>query len=202
MAHIVLSQIAQSTTSSLISDYGQLFIHSPAFASVSNSSIMVTSPSCGPSGSTMPTKYTSDGEGIFPDIQWEPSKLDHLMEYLLVSEDPDAPLPEPVVHGIYYGIPPNELGITNDDLSPNHDAEYDNVVKGGFRYGKNYRDNIYLPPSPPPGTPHRYFFEVVALKEKLEMDSLSSKVSKEELAKAIVGKVAGWGAWMGVVERK
>ncbi|RJE27581.1 Phosphatidylethanolamine-binding protein [Aspergillus sclerotialis] len=202
MAHIVLSQIAQSTALSLANHYDQLFIHGPAFASASNSSIIVTSPCCGPSGSDMPAQYTADGEGLFPDIQWQPSSLDQLVEYLLVIEDPDAPLPEPVVHGIYYDIPSSEHGITNDDLLPNHDAKFDNVVQGGFRYGKNYRDNIYLAPSPPPGTPHRYFYEVVALKERLGLDSLGSRPSKEELAQAIVGKVAGWGAWMGVVERK
>lgn len=146
----------------------------------------------------MPPPYTGKG-GLFPDIQWEPSSLDHLMEYLVVVEDPDAPLPEPVVHGIYYSIPNREHGITNKDLRPESDGKYNNLLVGGFRYGKNYVDSIYLGPSPPPGDgPHKYFYQVVGLNERLGLDSLGSKPSKDELASAVEGKVNGWGVWIGL----
>lgn len=201
MAHIVLSELSQATSNLALSS-SQLFIHGPAFSHFSNASIAVTSPSCGPSGSTMAPKYTGDGAGLFPDIKWTPSSsLDHLVEYLLVAEDPDAPLPEPVVHGIYYDIPATEHGITNKDLRPDPNSDHDNLLVGGFRYGKNYRNNVYLAPKPPPGDAHRYFYEVVGLKRRLDLDSFSEKPSKDELAKAVVGKVAGWGAWYGMCER-
>lgn len=205
MAHIVLSQFAQASVSNVPLAQGfseELFIHGPAFAGVRNASIVVTSPSCGPSGSTLGPDYTAEGSGLFPDLHWEPSSLDRLMEYLLVIEDPDAPLPQPLVHAVYYGIDRETHGMTNDELRPKRDAEYDNVVVGGFRYGKNYGNNVYVVPNPPPGTPHRYFYEVVGLKERLDLDSLSPKPSRDEMASAIMGKVAGWGAWMGVVEKK
>lgn len=205
MAHIVASQLAQTSMSNValsLQGYDQLFIHSPAFANFANASIGVTSASCGKSGSTMGPQYTGE-RGLFPDIQWEASSLDHLMEYLLIAEDPDAPLPDPVVHGIYYSIPKREHGITNEDLRPESDAEYDNLLVGGFRYGKNYQNTIYLAPNPPPGDgPHKYFYQVVGLSERLDLDSLSSQSSKGELASAVEGKVAGWGAWIGVCERE
>lgn len=204
MAHIVLSQIAQASVNNVPLTqgyYDQLFIHGPAFADMRNASIVVTSPSCGPSGSNLGPEFTAEGDGRFPDLHWE-SSLDRLMEYLLVIEDPDAPLPQPLVHAIYYDIDPETNGITDDELHPKPNAKFDNVVEGGFRYGKNYGDNIYVVPNPPPGTPHRYFYEVIALKEKLDLDEMSDMPSIDEMASAIMGKVAGWGAWMGVVEKE
>lgn len=37
------------------------------------------------------------GEGRIPGLQWETVK--GVQEWLLVSEDPDAPLPTPICHG-------------------------------------------------------------------------------------------------------
>ena len=202
MAQIAASQLARASMSNValsIQAYDQLFVRGPAFENFPGASIAVSSASCGKSGSVMSPPYTGDGEGLFPDIQWHISSLDNLMEYLLVAEDPDAPLPEPVVHGIYYSIPKREQGITNNDLRPERETQYDNLLVGGFRYGKNYKNTIYLAPSPPPGDgPHRYFYQVVGLNKSLELDSLSSKPSKAEMASAVGGKVAGWGAWIGL----
>ena len=46
------------------------------------------------------------------------------------------------------------------------------------------------------------FFQVVALSEPLNKAMLSSKASREEFAEAIIGKVLGWGLWVGCCERK
>lgn len=50
--------------------------------------------------------------------------------------------------------------------------------------------------------PHRYFYQLVALKEAVDVEKLGGKVTKDGLGAAIVGKVAGWGQWIGVYERK
>jgi phosphatidylethanolamine-binding protein (PEBP) family uncharacterized protein len=207
MARIVGSQLAQVSLGNVapsFASYDQLFVNGPAFADFPNASIAVTSASCGPSGSVMDPQYTGEGKGLFPHIKWEePSSLDKLMQYLLIAEDPDAPAPEPVVHGLYYNINWRQHDIENKDLRPEGNEQYENLLVGGFLYGQNRRDTIYLPPSPPPGDgPHKYFYQVVGLSDNLDLDSFSSIPSRKELASAIEGKVAGWGAWVGVCERK
>lgn len=207
MAHIVVSQLAQAPLGNValpFQSYDQLFINGPGFSGFPNASIAVNSSVCGPSGSTLDRKYTGQGKGLFPDIEWEePSSLDELIQYLLVVEDPDAPTPEPVVHGLYYSIPRRQHGISNKDLLPEGNAQYDNLLVGGFLYGLNHRNTIYLPPNPPAGDgPHKYFYQVVGLSKELDLSSLSAMPSKKELAEAVAGTVTGWGVWIGVYEHK
>jgi hypothetical protein len=77
------------------------FYTRPALASFTEQTIAVTSPDCGPSGSKFTIDYTHDGDGKFPALQWSapPEVVTAVKEWLLVSEDPDAPLPTPIVHG-------------------------------------------------------------------------------------------------------
>lgn len=50
--------------------------------------------------------------------------------------------------------------------------------------------------------PHRYYYQLIALKEPLDLKSIGPIATKAELVKAIEGKVAGWGLWIGISERK
>ena len=142
---------------------------------------------------------SADGAGHFPSLGW-PAASPETKEFLLVSEDPDAPLPSPIIHGIYYGIPGSTTAVTNADFEA-RDGE--DRLKGGFRYGKNRRGNVYIPPRPLLGHgEHRYFFTLVALNQAIDTSKLSSLPTIEEIAKAIDGNVVGWGEWIGVYERK
>ncbi|KAH8203354.1 hypothetical protein TruAng_002449 [Truncatella angustata] len=78
-----------------------LFITNPAFKSCSKPTIAITSPDCGETNAQLGLDYTHDGAGKFPELSWQvPGDLkDEVQEWLLVSEDPDAPLPSPIVHG-------------------------------------------------------------------------------------------------------
>lgn len=77
------------------------------------------------------------------------------------------------------------------------------TLKGGFKYGKNRRGNIYIPCKPLLGHgAHRYFFTLVALREPIDNTKLSEVATIEEVAKAIEDKIVGWGEWIGVYERK
>ncbi len=77
------------------------FFARPALASFIEQSITVASPDCGASGSKLTVDYTQDGSGKFPALRWPapPEIADQVKEWLLVSEDPDAPLPTPIIHG-------------------------------------------------------------------------------------------------------
>ncbi|KAJ5864985.1 uncharacterized protein N7529_006901 [Penicillium soppii] len=150
----------------------------------------------GPSGTRLDVDHSADGVGRFPTLTWPISPT--IKEYLLISEDPDAPLPNPVIHGIYYGIPATMTGVTAEDFESDGDG-----LKGGFSYGQNRRGNVYIPPRPLLGHgPHRYFFTLVALSKPIEGAAFQGRPTIKEVLAEIEGKVVGWGEWVGVYKRK
>jgi hypothetical protein len=46
------------------------------------------------------------------------------------------------------------------------------------------------------------FFDIIALSEPLDETLVASKPTREQVAKAIDGKVIAWGRWTGQCERK
>lgn len=106
----------------------------------------------------IPERYTADGAGVSPPLQWHgvPSSAASL---LLIVEDADAPTPNPLVHAIVVGLDGGDGAIAEAAL-PSHDH-----VGAGLKVGRNslLRAN-WLPPDPPPGHGvHRYLFQVFAL---------------------------------------
>ncbi|KAJ6115938.1 hypothetical protein N7523_006355 [Penicillium sp. IBT 18751x] len=177
----------------------RLFTKGPAFALHPTATIALSCPDVGMSGSQLPKELSAEGAGHFPTLQW-PKASAETKQYLLISEDPDAPLPSPIIHGIYYGIPSSMIGVSHVDFEK---AEEPYTLKGGFKYGKNRRGSVYIPPRPLLGHgPHRYFFTLIALNEAVDASKLSEMPTAEEMATAINGKVLGWGEWYGVYERE
>ena len=182
----------------------KLFHKGPAFKDLTEPSLNVTSSECGPSNSTMLDKHGMDTGNQFPTISWEPPKTaTKVREHMLIVEDPDAPLPTPIAHGVYYAIPADTRSVDNSSLEP-IGKEGANDLKGGFKFGQNRRGTVYGGPRPVIGHgPHRYFYQVIALSEKVDQkDFAAAKPTREELATAIEGKVLAWGMWVGVFERK
>ena len=182
----------------------KLFHKGPAFKDLTEPSLEVTSPECGPSSSTMLDKHGMDTGNQFPTISWEsPKTAAKIQEYMLIVEDPDAPLPTPIAHGVYYAIPADTRSVDNSSLEPTG-KEGSNDLKGGFKFGQNRRGTVYGGPRPVIGHgPHRYFYQVIALSEKVDQKGFAAaKPTREELAQAIEGKVLAWGMWIGVFERK
>lgn len=180
----------------------QLFTKSPAFAAFPKPTIPLSSPDCGPSNSKLTKDYSMFGAGKMPELKWAtpPPEMD-VKEYLLISEDVDAPMGHPNVHGIYCGIPATTTELSAKDFEVEREEGVRKVLKSGFRVGKNRRNVVYIPCRPPLGHgPHRYFFELVALKEKLDEGVMSEVPTKEEVLKLVEGKVAGWGLWIGTYE--
>ena len=182
----------------------KLFIKGPAFVKLPKSTIEVTSPECGQSNSHLSVEHSADGQGRFPQLQWKaPKDAAEIKEYILIVEDPDAPLPNPIVHGIYHSIPADVNSVDGSSFEQKAHPSEERMLAGGFKYGQNRRGTVYIGPRPVLGHgPHRYFFQVVGLGEKLSQSKLSAAATKEELAREIEGKVVGWGSWIGVYERK
>ncbi|KAF7533477.1 hypothetical protein G7054_g7034 [Neopestalotiopsis clavispora] len=180
----------------------KLFITSPAFSSHPTPTITVTSPDCGDTNAQLGVEYTFDGAGKFPELSWRaPEEVEgSIKEWLLVSEDPDAPLPTPIAHGIYGGIPSAKTTIVASDFEIADESKA--LLRGGFHYGVTRRGTPYIAPRPLMNHgPHRYFFFVIGLSDTLDRQMLEAKATREQIAEAIQGKVVAWGQWVGSCER-
>ncbi|MCJ1313384.1 hypothetical protein MMC25_007062 [Agyrium rufum] len=171
--------------------------------------IEVTSPECGPSPSPMLKQHTPSGDNHFPHLTWTvPGEYIPLIKsFMLIVQDPDAPLPIAPVHGIFYDIPVDKREVVASDFEAVTNGSSDNnMLKGGFRYGKNLRGTIYGGPRPVCSHgPHRYAFMVIGLGEGVDTSGEKEAITRDRLEKEILvgeGKVVCWGLWWGTYENK
>jgi Raf kinase inhibitor-like YbhB/YbcL family protein len=143
-------------------------------------------------GETIPKNYTGQGADGSPPLSWEGAPVG-TKSFALICDDPDAP-GGTWTHWVLYGIPADtralQEGIPPQETLPN-----------GSRQGINSwtSNNLgYRGPMPPPGKPHRYFFELYALDTMLD---LKSGATKAELERAMQGHVLGRGELMGTYGR-
>ena len=61
------------------------------------------------SAQLIPVKYTADGDGISPPLEWR-GIPDSTSSVLVIVEDADSPTPHPLVHGIVV-MDPREVGM-------------------------------------------------------------------------------------------
>jgi Raf kinase inhibitor-like YbhB/YbcL family protein len=108
--------------------------------------------------STIPERYTCDGENISPPLSWTGLPPD-TKSLVLIVDDPDAPDPmapqRTWVHWVLYNIPVQSFGLPeNVTLSQ---------LPAGTREGLNdWQRTGYGGPCPPIGR-HRYFHKLYAL---------------------------------------
>ncbi|KAJ5731451.1 PEBP-like protein [Penicillium malachiteum] len=148
-------------------------------------SIILVTSSLGPSGSSISPEHTPLGDNTFPSLSWTlPLGLeDYVSSYMIIIEDPDAPLPQPVVN-----VAAVKLLIS----------------RGGFRYGTNWGQNIWSGPRPILAHgEHRYFFQVIALKADLVTRLGNKPLTKDWLLRELKPHdVLAWGEWIGTCERR
>jgi Raf kinase inhibitor-like YbhB/YbcL family protein len=121
--------------------------------------ITLTSPAFD-DGGEMPVSSAGKGVGanVSPPLAWR-GVPDDVAELVLIVEDPDAPLPKPVVHLALAGIPPEMTAFAEGDL--NEGGPYGN---GRGSFGRSG----YGGPRPVPGHgAHRYVFQLYALSRRL-----------------------------------
>jgi Raf kinase inhibitor-like YbhB/YbcL family protein len=106
----------------------------------------------------IPERYTADGDGDSPPLQWT-GVPEAAASVVVIVEDADAPTPQPLVHAIVVGLPAGD-GALPETALPSRDHE-----GAGLHVGRNsYLQAAWLPPDPPPGHGvHRYVFQVFAL---------------------------------------
>ena len=131
--------------------------------------------------STMPSKFTCEGQDINPELKIEgiPAGTKSLA---LIVDDPDAPM-KTWVHWVVYDIPPTEKI-----------AEKSIPGKQGIN---DFRRTAWGGPCPPSGT-HRYFFKIYALDKMLGLDE---GISKAALEKVMEGHMLGKAELVGLYKR-
>lgn len=141
----------------------------------------------------IPQRYTADGEGLSPPLEWHgvPAGAATLV---LVVEDADAPKADPLVHAIVVDIPPQDGSMNEGALaSPGHEGD-------GVHAGRNsYLRAGWIPPDPPRGHgQHRYAFQLFALREG---EPFSATPGRDEVLRAIAGRGIAGGMLIGTYER-
>jgi Raf kinase inhibitor-like YbhB/YbcL family protein len=137
-------------------------------------------------GHAIPAKYAADNGNVSPPLQWS-SAPGPAVEYVLIVEDPDAPMPHPFVHWIAFRIPAGASALPED---AGNTALVGQGVNGTGNTG-------YFGPKPPPGKPHRYFFQLFALGAPL---GARDGATREEIVNAMAGKVVGAGTLIGTYQ--
>lgn len=144
----------------------------------------------------LPQKYTADGPGVSPPLQWQgvPAVA---TEVVLIVEDADSPTPLPLVHAIAHRLIGSDAGdgalaegaLSESDGSPP-------LVAMGLNSLFQAR---WLPPDPPPGHGvHRYVFQVFALGPG---SPLPDSPGRDALRSAVVERGLASGCLIGTYER-
>lgn len=130
-------------------------------------------------GGTLPERFTCDGAGDVPALEWDGGPED-TVEYALVVTDPDAP-GDAFVHWVIAGIPPAETQVGEGRLP------------SGATIGSNSEgDEAWFPACPPVGdAPHTYRFTVYALDEQTQLEQ---GFAAAELQQQAEGSVVGAGS--------
>lgn len=141
----------------------------------------------------IPPRFTADGEGSSPPLQWTgvPAST---RSVVLIVEDADAPTPQPLVHAIVVGLPGEDGSLPEDALDRATEAE------PPLRLGRNsYLQAGWLPPDPPPGHGvHRYAFQVFALADAPEW---SGTPGRDAVMQALARDAIASGCLIGTYER-
>jgi Raf kinase inhibitor-like YbhB/YbcL family protein len=154
--------------------------------------LSVSSPTF-PFNGALPTRYTADGSGVSPPLEWDAVPPGAGSIAILV-EDADSPTPHPLVHAIVVDIDP-EIRTLEEGALASHKHE-----GAGLETGPNsYLQRAWLPPDPPPGHgEHRYVFQVFAL---MPGPNFATPPGRRELLDVILNRALAVGCLIGTYER-
>jgi Raf kinase inhibitor-like YbhB/YbcL family protein len=141
-------------------------------------------------GANIPRPFTCDGEDHSPALAWSDAPAG-TKTFALIADDPDAPAGT-WVHWVIYNIPGTARALAAG-------VEKKEQLADGSRQGRNdFRKTGYNGPCPPPGKAHRYFFKLYALSAEL---TLAPGASKNDVERAMGGRILGHADWMGRYQR-
>ncbi|HEY8616367.1 YbhB/YbcL family Raf kinase inhibitor-like protein [Phenylobacterium sp.] len=153
--------------------------------------IVVTSTAQEPGGK-LADRHSAYHDNISPPLQW--TSVPDAKAWAIIVEDPDAPRELPFVHWMIWNIEggltalPEAIGNVPDPVTPQGAVQGRNDMGG---YG-------WFGPRPPQGHGvHRYYFQVFALSDRIEMGPESSL---EEILNALKARTLAKGEMMATYE--
>jgi Raf kinase inhibitor-like YbhB/YbcL family protein len=171
----------------------ELVFNDEALAEVDDS-IAVTSSAFG-DGGELPARFTADGEGISPPLQWT-GVPEGAAEIVLLVEDADSPTPYPLVQAIVWNLSPEDGSLAEGAMP--QEAQPATSPSMGVN---SYLRIGYLPPDPPPGHgPHNYAFQVFALRTPLVIETAAP--GRTELVAALHAFAVAKGMLIATYERE
>jgi len=144
-------------------------------------------------GEFIPEKYTCDSKNVSPYLYWMGGAVKGVKSFVLISDDPDAPMGT-WVHWVVYDIPA-KVSFLAEALPK------EKILKNNIKQGKtSFGDFGYGGPCPPSGI-HRYFFKIYAL-DIPYLNISPDKANKNVILEKIKGHIIGYGELMGRYKRK
>ena len=137
-------------------------------------------------GKDIPKKFTCDGDDVSPALSWmDPPQ--GVKSFTLIADDPDAPRGT-WTHWVLFDLPPSTSSLAEGV------PKVGELANGGRQGFNDFPKIGYGGPCPPPGKPHRYFFKLYALDNKL---NLKAGASKQEVEQAMQNHILGKAEVMG-----
>lgn len=140
-------------------------------------------------GTTLPRRFTCEGQDISPPLNWSDAPPG-TASFALICEDPDAP-GKTWTHWLIYNLPPDSAGLGAG-------VPTEEQLADGSRQGVNDFGRIgYGGPCPPRGHgAHRYIFTLYALNAMLNVAPGASKaVLRGSMDGHILGEVSLMGRY-------
>jgi len=129
-------------------------------------------------GEPIPARHACTGANLSPELNWS-NPPEGVAAWALVCHDPDAPVGD-WVHWVIYDLPGQTQALP-EGMPDSPELE------NGARQGRtDFGRPGYGGPCPPPGKPHRYLFELYALKEPT---GLGAGATRDQLLTAIRDKI-------------
>lgn len=142
-------------------------------------------------GQKIPAQHTCSGRNISPQISWG-DVPEGTRSFVLILDDPDASAGV-WTHWIAYNIPGGQR-----ELPARIDA-VPRLPDGTMQGVNDFRKIGYGGPCPPAGHgPHRYFFKLYALDDRLDLEP---GANKRDLERAMEGHVLGQAEFMARYQR-
>jgi len=153
--------------------------------------IDLTSPAFAP-GARLPVRFTADGDGVSPPLVWGDLPVG-TTSLALIVEDPDAPMPQPLVHALIWNLPADLGRIAEGRIGQE-------ALPIGTVGRNSYGAQAWLPPDPPTGHgEHDYVFQLFAL---ASAENLGEKPGRSDIVDAMSGVILGAGVLIGTYARE
>ena len=136
--------------------------------------------------------YSAYGDDRSPALQW--TAMPDAESFVLIVEDPDAPLDKPVLHWAIWNIPGTFDALPSGIRNAPVIDEFGGMTQGRNQHGQSG----YMGPKPPADDgPHRYHFQLFALDRRL---GLQPGAPLEELVNELKGSTIASAELVGTYE--